>query len=421
MLTANLLRLARQVAAARTFTEVVDHARVASTSTFPAPLMNKIPEVLVGQTQSEAGRGIQQRSEHCFDGFQGPGKSTRPKHFFVLPMADEFVARIWDLHAQVETLKELLLGPLDSGAAAASAGDASAQDATLHMQCALSHRRALQDLKPTVPLLAPAYASDLLRIDVEHEHDHVWATFPNFRMRLATEPRPSRRVCVKTVRARDWLLCLVERARFTWPYTLELLDLRTGQWHTPDIEFVADAAALRASNLVGLVVPRVMATEHKEDAIFCAVLDLDLDSFQPTWHPVMQDQDVPTWGRPFIAAFEDGFWVVDAAQDQALLEVVRLDRTGQVQARETLTLTLDFPLEHPIFELKVWREKLCAVIHGPVPFCLALRTSEVLVKEPGALLGFGDSELCKASADGLAVFREDRFGSPNVLVDLSLF
>lgn len=325
-------------------------------------------------------------------------------------MADEFVARIWDLHVQVETLKELLLGPLDAGA----------EDATLHMQCALSHRRALADLKSTVPLLAPAYASNLLRIDVDHEH--VWAMFSTCRMRLATEARPSRRVCVKTVRARDWLVCLVERAPFCWPYTLELLDLRTGAWrthtHAHTFEFVTDAAASRASNLVGIVAPRVLATEEKEDAVFCAVLDLDRNSLLPTWCPVIQD--APTWGRPLVAALENGFWIVDGnSQDESRLELARVDMTGHVQARETLTL--DLPLDDPIFEIKVWREKLSAIVHGPVPFCLDLRTSEVLVKEPGAALLFGDSELCKANTDGLAVFASDRFGSAKILVDLGLF
>lgn len=70
MLAADFLRLARQVAAARTFTEIVDQARLSSTSAFPAPALDKVPEVFVGQTQSEAGRGIQKKLDHGLDGLQ---------------------------------------------------------------------------------------------------------------------------------------------------------------------------------------------------------------------------------------------------------------------------------------------------------------------------------------------------------------
>lgn len=174
-------------------------------------------------------------------------------------MADEYVLRAYDLHVHAETVKQLLL----------SSPDPSVEDAMLHVACAVAHRHALA-LRPSVPLFAAAYASNLLGILVEDTV--VWAVFPMCKIRLHVDQRPSGFKFSHVVRTRDWLVLLV----FTEAVlsSFEFLDLRAGKWHefSPQRElYLADVAASSDSNIFAIT-----TYDCKEGGSYCATVNLDL-------------------------------------------------------------------------------------------------------------------------------------------------
>jgi hypothetical protein len=330
-------------------------------------------------------------------------------------MADEYVMRAYDLHVHAETVKQLLL----------SSPDPSVEDAMLHVACAVAHRHALA-LRPSLPLFAAAYASNLLGIVVDVSV--VWAVFPMCKIRLHVEQRPSSLEVGKFARTRDWLVLLVlQQDGFRGLFSLELLDLQTGRWHElpPQRElYMADVAASSDSNIFAIT-----TYDCKEGESYCATVNLDLRlDVEWRWHPVAES------GLALVSeAGTGGFIILDVGKrtdsgcwDPCCIPATTIDANGNIQTIEIRALALPFvPMNEPC-HVKLVHGRLCAISpedeYGGPSTCVDLDTSEILCQGVHGLR-FSERGLVRAhDSRECAVFdfAARKFGPSQKLVEITL-
>jgi hypothetical protein len=322
-------------------------------------------------------------------------------------MADEYVARLLELRVNTDLLNKALQ----------PASDEDLDGVLALCAAAYSHRAALRAL-PSLPRLAPAYAYASGLLEVSWERSGVWAVFPTCRVQLDVDTSPRERATgtvFKTVRTRDWLVCLVQKPHLE-ACLVKLLDLRSGSWSDPKI-LADDAACLADSNHVGFLRNIKGGLCDRSGIVFGSI---DLDLLQ-RGAPIPWSRVRDSCSRALVVAAEVEFSVLCVPEfHTASLDLCQVDSHGLMLRSESLVLELDGRLG--LHEAKLIHGNLCAIATGiNDDLCIDLHRSKVLAQE--GCLKFGDRSLLKLSKTrDLAVFdhSSEKFGPEVRLLDIDI-